>query len=473
LSRPVTDLREPRPTRYREVYDRIRASIADGRLGPGDRLPSARALAGDLKVSRATVDTAYALLAGEGYVVMRDRRDTVVSPAIPPASAHLGVAPADAAAPPEADAEDYTGLFAAPRPLMPGLPSFDLFPRTLWSQLVARHARRGAVADLSYPDPLGDHALRTAVARYLAIARGIRAGAEQIIITGGYLPALGLICRALLRPGDEAWIENPGYPLTARAVRAVGGRLVTVPVDAEGLDVDAGLERAGAAALCIVAPSSQFPTGVALSLRRRIALLDWAARTGAWIVEDDYAGEFRYEGPPLPALKSLDGQDRVFYVGTFSKTLFPGLRLGYLVAPRSQLAHFKTLVRRLDGGRPALEQAAVADFLASGHYARHVKRMRTAYKARRSALASAFVETFGARFPLKPPGGGLQLLAEANEDDLALEGRAMAAGLGPMALSRMDFQHPRRQGLVLGFANLAEADAAATVRRLAAALGTP
>jgi GntR family transcriptional regulator/MocR family aminotransferase len=473
LTGPVTNPPESRrPTRYREIYDRIRASITDGTLAPGDRLPSARALATELKVARGTVDTAYALLSGEGFLLTRGRSSTVVSPQIPASSMlrRPAEAPADR---PAAEPEDLTYMFAAPLPLTPGLPAFDLFPRTLWSQLIGRHARRSAVAELSYPDPLGEPTLREAVAAYLAVARGIRCGSDQIIITGGYLSALGLICRTMLRPDDAAWVENPGYPFTAHAVRTVGARTVPVRVDAEGLDVERGIAVAPDALLAVVAPSSQFPLGVALSLRRRMALLDWARRAGSWIVEDDYAGEFRYEGAPLPALKSLDRDDRVLYVGTFSKTLFPGLRLGYLIVPRPQLARFKAQVRRLDGGRPALEQAAVADFLGSGRYARHIKRMRNAYRSRRAALMAAFAEAFGARFPLSPMAGGLHLLATTDEDDADLEARAIAAGLRPLALSRMGFEPSRPRGLLLGFANLPEAQAAATVRRLAVALSQP
>jgi GntR family transcriptional regulator/MocR family aminotransferase len=460
----------PASTRYREIYDRIRNAITDGKLRPGDRLPSTRALAIELNVARGTVDTAYALLSGEGFLVTRGRSGTSISSEIPSPrkSRRRMVHPKDLV---EADAQDITHMFSAPLPLMPGLPSFDLFPRTAWSQLVGRHVRRSTIPEFSYPDPLGDPALREAVAAYLAVARGIRCSSDQIVVTGGYLPAMGLLCRALLQPGTAAWIETPGYPFTAHAVRAVGARVVPVPVDIEGLDIELGLAASADAKLCIVTPSCQFPLGTAMSLRRRMALLDWAVRAGSWIVEDDYAGEFRYEGPPLPALKSLDRHDRVFYVGTFSKTLFPGLRLGYMVVPRQQLAHFKTLMRHLDGGRPALEQAAVAEFLASGRFARHIKRMRGAYTARRAALAQAFAGAFGARFQLQSTPSGLHLLATANEDDTALETRAVEAGLRPLRLSRMAFRAPEQQGLLLGFANLPESQAAAVVNRLKVALG--
>jgi GntR family transcriptional regulator/MocR family aminotransferase len=457
-------------TRYREVYNRIRGSIADGALRPGDRLPSARALAAELKVARGTVETAYALLVGEGFLLSRRRSGTQVSPVLPETSVLQARGSPPMSAEPEPD--DFTGLFAAPLPLLPGMPSFDLFPRTAWSQVVGRHARRSQVAELTYPDPLGLPALRNALVAHLGVARGIRCSAEQVVITGGYISALSLICRAVLPRGGVAWVENPLYNFTARAILEAGGILAPLDVDAEGLDVELGRQIAPDAALCVTAPSCQFPLGVSMSLRRRIALLDWAEQVGAWIVEDDYVGEFRYEGPPLPALKSLDHHDRVFYVGTFSKTLFPGLRLGYVVVPRSQLPTLKRIVRRLDGGRPALEQLAVADFLESGQFVRHVKRMRTAYKSRKAALAAAFTAAFGDRFPLAPMGGGLHLLARAEEDDLDLEQRGLNAGLRPISLSNMDVARPRRRGLLLGFTNVPEAQSEEIVARLAAGLAT-
>ena len=458
-------------TRYREIYDRIRGSIADGRLRAGDRLPSARALAEELRVARGTVDTAYALLSGEGFLVSRGRSGTIVSPTVPPFSAAKRRADTPRR-PGETDPEDLNYLFNTPLPLTPGLPSFDLFPRTLWSQQVARQVRRAGIEALSYPDPLGSAALREALVSYLAVARGIRCSAEQIIITGGYLAAVGLICRTLLEPGAQVWLETPGYSFTWRAVTSVGGVPVAVRVDAEGFDVTHAIRTAPDASLCIVAPSNQFPLGVALSLPRRLALLDWAERAGSWIVEDDYTGEFRYDGSPLPALKSLDRGERVFYVGTFSKSLFPGLRLGYLVAPRAQLPRLRMAVRRLEGGRPALEQAVVADFITSGHFGRHIKRMRAAYKARKASLARAVEETFPDRFTIRPSDGGLNLLLGLGEqdNDLLIEHQAAAAGLRPMAISPMT-PGAQYQGLLLGFANLPEHQATAMMQRLRAALG--
>ena len=462
----MSSLSDRARTRYRDIYDRIRASISDGQLRAGDRLPSARALAAELKVARGTVDTAYALLSGEGFIVTQTRRGTIVSPTMPAPSANRRQ---DAAVHEiEPDPEDFNYLFTAPLPLTPGLPSFDLFPRTLWSQLVARQVRRTGVGELSYPDPMGSAKLREALASYLAVARGIRCTTDQVVITGGYLSAVGLLCHTMLRPGSQVWLETPGYNFTRRAVETVGGVPVSVKVDDEGLDVEDGIASAPKAALCVVAPSNQFPLGVSLSLRRRLALLDWADQAGSWVVEDDYCGEFRYGGWPLPALKSLDRNERVFYVGTFSKTMFPGLRLGYMVVPRSQLATVRNAIRRLEGGRPTLEQTAMAEFLAAGYFGRHVKRMRTAYGARKAALAAAVIEVFGDRFPVQPTTGGMNLLVGVgwDEDDVDLETRAAAAGLRPLAMSVMGREALRPQGLILGFANLSEAQAQATVRRL-------
>jgi GntR family transcriptional regulator / MocR family aminotransferase len=458
-------------TRYREIYDRFRASIADGKLLPGHRLPSARALAGDLNVARGTVDTAYSLLAAEGFLVTKGRAGTFVSPSMPEL-VRKPLAALGQRGPAGRDPEDYRHLFDSPLPLMPGLPSFDLFPRKLWSRTVARQVRKSGVAHITYPDPLGLPALRQAVASYVAVARGIRCVAEQIIITGGYLAALGLICRAMLQPGARAWIEAPGYGFTRRAIQMVGAVPVPIRVDDEGLDVAEGMRVAPDAALCVVAPSNQFPLGASLSLRRRAALLDWARRSGSWIAEDDYTGEFRYEGWPLPALKSLDSGDRVFYIGTFSKTMFPGLRIGYLIVPGSMLALFTDHIRRLEGGRGILEQAALAEFIANGSFGRHIKRMRGLYKARRTALAAAMKNVFANRFDMRPMAGGLHLIAHTSdrETDTDLEAAAAAAGLSPLALSSMGQGRRCRGGLILGFANLPEDQASLIVRRLERAI---
>jgi GntR family transcriptional regulator/MocR family aminotransferase len=457
--------------RYREIYERIRSSVVDGKLVAGDRLPPARTLAAELNVARGTVDAAYSLLAAEGLLVSKGRSGTFVSPSMPVLEQSPAINGSEAGRQ-ATDPEDFRYLFEAPCPLMPGLPSFDQFPRKLWYRTIARQARKGGIAHLTYPDPFGLPALRQALVSYLAVARGIRCAPEQIVITAGYLGALALICRAMLKPVARVWIEAPGYGFTKRAIQMAGGIPVPISVDDEGLNVEAGIRTAPEAALCVVAPSNQFPLGPCLSLRRRAALLDWAARFGGWIVEDDYTGEFRYDGRPLPALKSLDNANRVFYVGTFSKTMYPGLRIGYLVVPPSQLSPIRDQVRRLDGGRSILEQAALAEFITKGHFGRHIKRMRTLYRSRRSALMSAVSDVFRSRVKILPMSGGLHLVARLadEENDCDIEDAAGAAGLRPLALSRMGQGTSCGQGLLLGFANLPEEEANKVVRRLKRAI---
>jgi GntR family transcriptional regulator/MocR family aminotransferase len=256
-----------------------------------------------------------------------------------------------------------------------------------------------------YPEPAGYRPLRNAIASYLSVARGISASAGQIFITAGFDGALALVARLLLGHGEQVWIEDPGYFRARDGLRLAGAVPVPVAVDAHGLRVDDGLRLAPDAALAYVTPSYQAPLGATVSLPRRLALLDWANRSGAWIVEDDYSGEFRYDGWPLPALKSLDTRERVFYVGSFSKTLFPALRLGYLIVPRSQVERFVQACAHIAPHASLIEQMTAADFIAQGHFARHVRRMRKLYAERRGALAQALTAAFGARLRVDPEAG--------------------------------------------------------------------
>jgi GntR family transcriptional regulator/MocR family aminotransferase len=453
---------------HRNVYDRVRASIIEGRLLPGERVPSARALAAQLGLSRGTIDLAYAVLAGDGYLVTEGARGTFVSPALPLRPAALAeqvhCAPVSAPAPAPG---------ALKLPFWAGLPAIDLFPRKIWSRLLARDGRGLSAGDFRYPDRSGDMRLKQALVAYLSVSRGIVCTPDQIVITGGYQGALGLVCRLLLTPGSAVWTEDPGYHWTHATLRTVGARAVPVTVDSQGLDVAEGCARAPEAALCIVTPSNQFPLGVALSLPRRLALLDWAAAQERWIVEDDYDSEFYYQGRLLPALKALDQADRVFYVGTFSKTLFPGLRLGYLVTPKSQAQRFREAHWSLDGGRSSLEQIVVADFMAEGYFARHLKLMRGLYAARRAATVAALTAEFGAimRFDLSP--GGLHIIGrlEDGTDDAVLAERAISAGYRPIALSTLTQRAAAGSGLVMGFTNVPEAQAPALVKQFRGVLG--
>lgn len=453
-----------------QLYRRIRAAIADGRLSGGERLPSARGLAAQLGVARGTVDAAFARLTGEGYLVARGPAGTVVSPAL-----HLRV--------PRPAAIESAPAPDPARPRIPpalafrmGLPALDLFPRTLWARLTARAARRLGSAGLAYPDPAGLPALREAIVAYLAVSRGLVCRPSQVIVTGGYQAAVSLVARLLLRAGDRVWFEEPGYHLARLALEAASARLAPVPVDGEGIDVDRARARWPDARLAVVTPAHQSPLGVALSLPRRQALLAWAARVGAWIVEDDYDSEFHYVGTKLPALKSLDEADRVIYAGSFSKTLFPGLRLGYLVVPAVLVGPVTAAVRVLNHGEPELAQSVVADFMADGHFARHLKRMRGLYAARRAALADALADAFGPRLELALRPGGLHLLArfpggDPNGGDTDAVRRAAAQGLAPTALSTHFIGAAAAQGLLLGFTNIPEDEAAAAADALRRAVG--
>ena len=451
-----------------QLYQRVRTAIADGKLRPGERLPAARTLASELGIARGTVDAAYARLAGEGYVIARRPTGTVVSPALHLASPTSRPSPPRMAAPPAAATTS-----GEPRLFQMGLPALDLFPRTLWARLTARAARRMSGAALAYPDSVGLPALREALVSYLAVSRGVLCDPAQVMITGGYQPAISLLAQLLLRPGDAVWFEEPGYFLARQALQAASARLVPVPVDGEGMRVEAAAGRAPKAQLAVVTPAHQSPLGVALALARRQALLAWASSSGGWIVEDDYDSEFHYVGRRLPALKSLDVADRVIYAGSFSKTLFPSLRLGYLVVPRPLVGTVGEAMRGTAHGQPFLGQIVVADFISEGHFARHLKRMRGRYAARREAFARALDDTFGERIDVALQPGGMYVLARfaGQGPDTELLRRARENGLAPTALSDHYIGRRREHGLLLGFTNIPEARAAAAAQALRCAIG--
>ncbi len=283
-------------------------------------------------------------------------------------------------------------------------------------------------------------------------------------MTPGYQGALTLVRQALLRPGDAVWMEDPGHPPAFQAMEVGGASLVPVPVDAEGMRVAAGIAAAPRARLAVVTPTHQSPLGMSMSLPRRLALLAWAEEARAWVLEDDYDAEFRYSGPIPPSLKSLDRGERVLFAGSFSKTLFPGLRLGYLVIPDSLVETMTRAARLITRGAPLLEQSVTAAFMAGGHFARHVKRMRGLYRRRRAALA----EALAGHFPVELAAGGMHLLIRLPDhvDDSDVARRALAVGLAPMALSGLSIAHHPGRGLLLGFTNVREEDAAGLVARL-------
>ncbi|MDN7877265.1 PLP-dependent aminotransferase family protein [Burkholderia aenigmatica] len=448
---------------YRQLYRRFRDAIETGKLAPGKRVPSVRSLASELNLARGTVEAAYQILIGEGYLVARGPAGTVVSPQLPDGRQPRALAPR----PDEPQRGDPAAR--EPKPFQMGIPALDAFPRMPWIRLTGRHVRAMATPSLDYAPPQGLDALRRALSAYLGVSRGIDCSAGQIFITAGYRGALDLICRTLLRPGDTGWFEDPGYIHARRLLEHAGMRLVPVPVDDDGLCVEAGQHRAPDARFAVVTPTHQSPLGTALSLPRRLALLDWARQQRAWIVEDDYDSEFRYHGRPLPALKSLDRHDRVLYTGSFSKVLYPGLRLGYLVVPDAQVEAFRDTAGWLGGSGQMLMQSVVADFMEQGHFARHLKKMRALYATRRAWLVDALVKVFGDTLHVPPRAGGLHVVAywRTAVDDRAVARLADLQGFSIQPLNDWSPGGQMPPGMLLGFTNLTSAQQALTqVRRL-------
>jgi GntR family transcriptional regulator / MocR family aminotransferase len=465
---------------YRQIYVRIRGAILSGTLPPGSRLPSWNALAGELGVARGTVRAAYEWLAGEGYIRSEGAAGTRVNigsrcEAPPKTARDRDAKPAESRRAVARAALNLPPWGTAPRPFQVGVPALDAFPRPLWSRIVARHARGLAPQSMVYQDPAGYSPLREAIVAYLAIARGVVCAPEQVFVTAGYTGALDVVTRALLEPRDAVWIEDPAYPRAREALELANARLVPVAVDAEGLVVRRGIDAAAKARFAVVTASHQAPLGMPLSLPRRLELLAWATQSGGWILEDDYYGEFQFRGQPVPALKSLDEADRVLYVGTFSKVLMPSLRLGYVVAPMALVPRLQRIARFLAPSPSLLAQMSVAEFLAEGYFARHIRRMRRLYRERRAALVAALADEFGAAWEIGLQESGMHLLAHLppGTDDAALAAKAAAAGLGPVALSPWAIKAKRAPGLIVGFANIPALRARGEAASLARALRSP
>ena len=440
---------------HRQVYDGLRRAILDGRLRPGEQVPPTRALAAELGVSRMPVLAAYDQLLHEGYLEGRVGAGTFVSGLLPDEA--LQAVPAAARRrdrPRVPAARDFGGL----RPFRLSLPPLDQFPRELWAGLVGRHARALTPDRMAYGDPAGVGELRVAIAAHLRAARAVRAEPEQVIVVPGSQAALRVAAAALLRPGDRVAIEDPGYPGARAALEAAGARLVPVPVDGEGLDV-AALERLrGQVRAVYVTPSHQYPLGASMSAARRMALLDWARRRDAWILEDDYDSEYRYVSRPLGALQVMGPHGRVVHIGTFSKVLFPALRMGWLVVPPDRVDDFIAAREALDLFPPTLYQYVLAEFLAEGHFARHLRRMRGTCLARRNALLAGLAEHCGGALRVHNADAGLHLATTLVQggDDQALVRRLAARGILAVALSGCYSGRDKRQGLLLGFGGFPE-----------------
>jgi len=451
---------EPGAPLHRRVYRALRELILAGTVPPGARLPPTRSLASRLGIARAAVIAAYEQLLAEGYASARTGAGTYVADRVPDLPE---VVPEPA---PEPSAP------GTPPPFTVGVSTADPLTLRIFRGLVARDLRRFDPAHLSYGDPRGLPVLREAVARYLRTARGVRADASRIVIVSGTQQAFDLLLHSVLKPGDAVWLEDPGYPSFRAALQGFGGRPVPVPVDGEGMIVAAGRAAGEHAAAAYATPSHQYPLGVTLSMRRRLELLAWARERGAWIIEDDYDSEFRYAGRPLAALQGIDAHDRVIYLGTFSKALFPGLRLGYLVLPPALLDQLLA-VRALTDRHPAtLLQAPLAALLDEGHFAGHLRRMRARYRAARDVLATALEQHARDWLEVSVPDHGLHLVARLRRhpDDTKVVQEAAAAGLGTRSLSSLYLAAPPVQGLLLGFTGFPHAVLANAAARLARVL---
>jgi GntR family transcriptional regulator/MocR family aminotransferase len=464
---------------YQQIYQSIRGDILSGVLAAGSRLPSTRCLASDLAVARSTVVQAFEQLRAEGYVEGVLGAGTRVAASLPERhllstrGAELRLVRRSPRVSTRARrmgellAEAPTVFGRPPRAFRAGVPAVDVFPVDLWARLLARRWSRTTTRQLAYAEPFGLHALRTAIAEHLRAARGVRCVTEQVLVTNGSQQALDLIARTLLDPGDAAWLEDPGYHGARGVLTAAGARVIPVPVDGEGLVVSEGRRRASDARLAFVTPSRQLPLGMALSPARRAELLEWASGDG-WIVEDDYDSDFRYAGQPVSALQGLDRHGCVLYVGTFSKVMFPAMRLGYVVVPESLVDQFAAARHFADYHSPYLEQAVMADFMVEGHFDRHIRRMRAVYQARKEVLLDAMRRELADELDPVDTDGGITLVAWLRGlDDVAVARAARQAGIDVLALAPFAIEASLRPGLLLGYSGVREEEITAGVAQLA------
>lgn len=478
------------------VYDRLRRDILGGRFRPGERLPSSRALARSLRLSRTTIVLAYEQLIAEGYLETRPASGTFVSSVLPDderARERESERARERLVPPALPLSHSptlsrwgerlleVGRGATPSSgaglrfdFRPGRPDWAAFPRELWRRLAARRWSAASDELASYGDPAGYRPLREAIAAHLARSRGVRCDAGQVVVVNGSQQAADLLARVWLDPGDAAAVEDPGYREAALALRAYGVYVQPTPVDRDGLVAEAlpPPSQPQAPRLVYVTPSHQFPTGTILSLGRRLALLEWAAARGALIIEDDYDSEFRYEGRPLESLQGLDRAGAVAYVGSFSTALLPPLRIGYAVLPLPLVEPFVAAKWLADRQTATIDQQVLADFIAEGHFARHLRRMSRLYRARRDVLLASLGEHLAGLVEPGGTGAGLHLVGwlQGGLDEDAISKAAAARGVGVYPLSRFRLGTEGPGGLVLGYAGLDEARIRDGIRQLAQAI---
>jgi GntR family transcriptional regulator/MocR family aminotransferase len=452
---------------YHQLYEWFRRAILAGQLRPGQRVPSTRSLAVELQVSRIPVSSAYEQLHAEGYFETFVGAGTCVARSIPDDASKPSIANmlggsrlvskskalrkvSRRVALMRVPAQTWSDKLVAFRV---SLPALEHFPAKIWSQLLNRHLRKPTRQLMAYGDSKGYGPLREAIAEYLGAARAVRCEPSQILVTTGSQQGLQLSAQVLLDANDRVWVEDPGYPGARQALMMAGAKLVPVPVDGEGLDVAEGTRRARTARAVYITPSHQYPLGVTMTATRRMILLHWAMQKGAWIIEDDYDSEYRLGGRPIASLQGLDTDARVIYVGTFSKVMFPALRLGYVVVPRDLVDAFCTAREATDQFSSTLYQAAMTDFIREGHFARHIRRMRMLYIQRRTALVEAINKRMGDKLEVIGAEAGMHLVAllQPGISDVTISRRAAEMGISAMPLSSCYAKPPLRGGLILGY----------------------
>ncbi|WP_436379404.1 PLP-dependent aminotransferase family protein [Candidatus Pantoea formicae] len=434
---------------YKEIYIRYRQQILEGRLKPGDRVPAIRVLASELQVARKTVEAAYEILIGEGYFVSQGAKGTRVNPAL-----NLGEAALITTAPPSTVLEHP--VIESKGELRLGIPALDEFPHKKWLLISGKAARTLRPDEMIMPAIMGYQPLREAIASYLNISRGLNCQPEQIFITTGYRANLRLILAVLAHPHDKVLFEDPGYFFGQKLLKRIAPNLHYVPVDRDGVDVDFLQRYHADARFAVVTPTHHSPLAVTLSLPRKHQLLEWAQQNNSWIIEDDYDGEFHYTRKVIPALKSLDVHDRVIYTGTFSKTIMPAMRVGYLVMPQETVERFRELGEILETGMPLLPQKILAQFLTEGHFYRHIKKMRILYQQRRRMMLDALQHCFPQLFEFELTDGGMHIVAflRLGIQDVALAEIWQRHQLRVLPLSGWYTQTQKRYGLVIGYTNI-------------------
>jgi GntR family transcriptional regulator / MocR family aminotransferase len=453
---------------YKQLYDWFRKAIIDGQMHPGQRVPSTRGLAAELKISRIPVLNAYEQLLAEGYFETFVGAGTCVASSIPDdtpgpqtVKARKGLQKTGEKPGPRRMSRRGTALTHMQRQswldnmgaFRVSLPALDHFPIGIWSKLVARHSRRPSKGIMAYGDAMGYLPFREAIAEYLSTVRGVRCDPSQILVTTGSQQALQIAAQVLLDSNDRVWIEEPGYPGARQAFETVGARLIPVRVDDDGMNIAEMIRRGGSARVVYVTPSHQYPMGMTMDATRRMLLLNWAMRSGAWIIEDDYDSEFRFGSRPIASLQGLDTDARVIYVGTFSKVLFPALRLGYVVVPRDLIPAFSAARDAADIFSSTLYQAVLTDFIREGHFARHIRRMRMLYMDRRRALVHALQSQMGDMAEVIGSAAGMHLVAllPPGTNDISISKDAARMGISAAPLSMCYARPPMRGGLILGY----------------------